>query len=420
MTLSTTASRIAYAGDGTTVAFATDFPFIDPGDLAVLVCQADGIEAVQAVGTDYTVAGGDGAAGTVTMTVAPQVGETLVIRRAVPATQEVDYTVGEKFPAETHERALDKLTMIAQQLATAQARSVAAGDGHDLSDVDLRLPAPFAPGKALGIDSAGTGFALIDLDITVDSSALVVVAGAPPAHQIGRLWVDTGTPNTLILKHSDGADWITLITVDTTNDSATMTLADGQVTGAKIAAGAVGANQLATAVDPLGKQTIWAPAGALVARETNGAEPDVAETATHKVMRDGFLFDAGADEFVQLAIRMPEGWDEGTIDAVPVWTAESGSGGVAWAVQAAARSDGEAIDAAFGTAVVTTDTLQAAGEIHVAPATAAITVGGTPAAGDWVAFQLYRDVSDGADTLAVDAWLLGLTIRYTVDAASDG
>jgi hypothetical protein len=58
------------------------------------------------------------------MLVAPPVGTTLVIERRVPATQETDYLANDPFPAESHERALDKLTMLVQQGNAAIDRSI--------------------------------------------------------------------------------------------------------------------------------------------------------------------------------------------------------------------------------------------------------------------------------------------------------
>ena len=47
----------------------------------------------------------------------------------------------------------------------------------------------------------------------------------------------------------------------------------------------------------------------------------------------------------------------------------------------------------------------------------AITVGGSPAAGDNVFFQIFRDVS--ADTQTAAARLIGLRLFFTTDAAND-
>lgn len=100
-----------YAGDGVTTAFLVDFPFLDATHLEVY--RAD---VLLTLNTDYTVTGAGQQSGQVILMQPLAVGYTLTIERVVPLTQLADYVQGDAFPAETHEKALDKLTMIAQQL----------------------------------------------------------------------------------------------------------------------------------------------------------------------------------------------------------------------------------------------------------------------------------------------------------------
>lgn len=124
MTISTTASRISYNGNGSTTAFSFPYRFLTNADLTVIKVAADGTETTLTLNTNYTVTGADqDAGGTVTVSVAPLSGQRLVIYREIDITQEVDYITGDAFPAETHERALDRLTMIAQQHQDAIDRS---------------------------------------------------------------------------------------------------------------------------------------------------------------------------------------------------------------------------------------------------------------------------------------------------------
>lgn len=64
--------------------------------------------------------------GTVSFAVAPASG-TVAIVRVVPSTQELDYTAYGAFPAESHERALDKVTFQQQLTAGEKARFVKYG-----------------------------------------------------------------------------------------------------------------------------------------------------------------------------------------------------------------------------------------------------------------------------------------------------
>lgn len=180
-----------------------------------------------------------------------------------------------------------------------------------------------------------------------------------------------------------------------------------------------GSGESLTGIGLQGIQTIWIPAGAMTARTTNGAASGTSESTTNKVMTKSLDFDTATQEFAQFNVRFPKSWDEGTVTFAPVWTAASGSGGVVFGLAGVALSDDDAIDTAYGAAQTSTDTLITANDIHVGPASSAITIAGTPAVGDWVSFQVNRTVSDGSDTLGVDARLLGVVLLFTTNAGND-
>jgi hypothetical protein len=172
---------------------------------------------------------------------------------------------------------------------------------------------------------------------------------------------------------------------------------------------------------PVGQQTIWVPAVAMYARTTTGAASGSTELATNDVMVKTFDFDASADEHVQFAIQMPKNWDEGTLVFQAVWSHPSTDTnfGVVFFMQAVAFANDDALDTAFGTAVSVTDTGGTTDDLYISPESAALTVAGTPGAEEYVVFQIYRDVSDASDTMAVDARLHGVKIHYTTDVLTD-
>lgn len=176
-----------------------------------------------------------------------------------------------------------------------------------------------------------------------------------------------------------------------------------------------------TLLKKVGKETIWVPASAMTARTTSGAASGSAETATNKVMVETFDFDTAADEFVQFSVAFPKSWNAGTVTAQFFWTHPSTATnfGVAWAIQAVAFADSDALDTAFGTAVVRTDTGGTTDDVFVSAESGAVTIAGTPGDNEMVIFQVFRDVSDAADNMAVDAKLLGVKLFYTTDAAND-
>jgi len=110
---------------------------------------------------------------------------------------------------------------------------------------------------------------------------------------------------------------------------------------------------------------------------------------------------------------MPSDWDGGTITATFYWEYATGSASetVRWYCQGRSFANDEAIDQAWGTGQYVDDTAIAAGDLHISSATPAITLGGTPAAGELVQFRVYRDVAN--DNLAGDALLLGVMITFT-------
>lgn len=156
---------------------------------------------------------------------------------------------------------------------------------------------------------------------------------------------------------------------------------------------------------------IWIDAAAMVPRTSNGPATATVELSTNKQNFDSLDFDASAAEYAQFKLSVPEQWGAGTVKAKFYWTAASGSGSVVWAVQGVACSDDDPMDASWGTAVTVTDTLLSANDCHIAT-TGAITIGGSPAVADLIYVQVYRDATNGSDTLAVDARLLGIKLQY--------
>ena len=118
---------------------------------------------------------------------------------------------------------------------------------------------------------------------------------------------------------------------------------------------------------------------------------------------------------------MPKSWDEGTLTAQFYWShaATTTNFGVRWGLQGVAMSDDDAIAVAYGTAQEVTDTGGTTNDIYVSPATSALTVAGTPVAGDMVAFRTYRLPTDAADTMAIDARLMGIAIFYNTNTLDE-
>lgn len=161
---------------------------------------------------------------------------------------------------------------------------------------------------------------------------------------------------------------------------------------------------------------VWLPAAQWIPRTTNGCGINSLESTTNKVNYDVLEFDQAIVEYAQVAVVMPSNWNAGTVTAKIHWTAGTATGtppAVVWAISGRAYPDASVIDSATGTAVSVTDTLSGANELNITSATGAMTLAGTPAAGQLVVFQLYRDASNVSDTLTADARLVGVEITYT-------
>ena len=160
MTVQTETSRSGpYAGAGTTGPFTVGFRFLANAHLRVIRTTSAGIDSTLTLNTDYTVTGAGGSTGAVTLTSALASGEKLTIVRDVPFTQNADYVPGDAFPAESHEDALDLLTMQTQQLAEAQGRALTLP--VTVSGASTELPFPSGL-KVFGWNAAGTAIENLD------------------------------------------------------------------------------------------------------------------------------------------------------------------------------------------------------------------------------------------------------------------
>jgi hypothetical protein len=230
----------------------------------------------------------------------------------------------------------------------------------------------------------------------------------------------TGTTNQIAVSNGDGASGNPTISAVVASQSEAEAGTDNTklMTSLRVAE-AIAA--LAGGGADIGKQSIWIPATAMVPRVTNAPSAGVVETATNKNILATLDFDTTTQEFASFSIRMPKSWNEGTVTFNPVWSHPSAATnyGVVWGLDAVAKSDNDAGDAAFGTAQTSTDTGGTADRMYQGPESSAVTYAGSPATGDLVEFRIHRDPSNGSDTLAVDARLHGILILYTIDTLKD-
>ena len=149
-------------------------------------------ETVLTLTTHYTVTGvGDEDGGEVVLTgVATAIGDIITIMRSVPATQLVDYVYNDKFPAQTHEKALDKLTMLIQQLEDINYGALHFEDTEVLSGLLLLAE---RKGKGLYFDATTGAPAFFDItgmvgpsfsSLTYAASVALTFAAQAKVHEL--------------------------------------------------------------------------------------------------------------------------------------------------------------------------------------------------------------------------------------------
>lgn len=171
-----------------------------------------------------------------------------------------------------------------------------------------------------------------------------------------------------------------------------------------------------------GRHAVYITAGSMSPSVSGGCAA-LATTASAANQPDiqSLDFDTTTQEYCQFGMKMPESWDEGTITFRPVWShaATTTNFGVVWALQAVAVSDDDPIAVAFGTEQTSTDTGGTTNDVYIGPESSAITVAGSPAAGDMVFFRASRVTGNGSDTMAIDARLHGIVVYLNTNARTD-
>jgi hypothetical protein len=150
MTLTSTATKLSYNGDGATDSFAVTFIFWDLDDLRVILRDENVTPATETVlvrGATYNVTGGNGSTGTVTIITPPSSnipasGEKLIIKSDVPTTQTSSLPLGGALPSTTIEQRLDKNVRLTQQAEEVLSRAPLLEETTSLTNP--AFPAPGA------------------------------------------------------------------------------------------------------------------------------------------------------------------------------------------------------------------------------------------------------------------------------------
>jgi hypothetical protein len=211
LTISTTVRKAGpYNGNGFTTAFAFAFKVFGESDvLVVQTVVATATDTTKVLTTDYTVTlNGDQNAnpgGVVTMLVAPPIGNIVTISSVVPNLQPTNLTnLGGFYPTVIND-ALDRLTILAQQLAEKADRSPQISISTGLA-LPLAFPNP-VPNFGIVWNADGTALISGALTTTPASAFMQTVlddADAAAARAtLGALAATNGTATNLQCVHPD-------------------------------------------------------------------------------------------------------------------------------------------------------------------------------------------------------------------------
>jgi hypothetical protein len=341
----------------------------------------------------------------------------VVIFRDPAVTQGTDYTPNDPFPAESHEQALDRLTMICQRLKQRLDRAAVLDDG--LTGVVMELPAPEAS-KVIGWTADADGLQNYD---PADFATVLTYADWRT-----DLFDGDGVETTFTLSATPGNVNNTDVSVDGTSmrPGSDYSLGPDGLEIVFAVAPAAGTDNVCVRYGQASPQelltdfmeTIWIPAGAMTARTTNGAAFGSTELATNDIMLSTLDFDKTTSEAAQFSIGMPASWNEGTVSFQPIWSHASGATayGVIFGMRCRYVNNGDALDQAFGTGQTSSDTGGTADTEYVGPVSSAITPAGTATTGARLSCEVYRDISD---TLDVDARLTGVKVFFRRNSQDD-
>lgn len=219
MTVQSTLARVSYTVS-ITGPYTIPFRFLNDDDVTVVVLAPDGItETVLTNTTDYNLSGAGSSSGSLTLVDLTYAGYTISIINDPSVTQLVDYPEVGKFPAESHERALDKLTIITQRLNDLVDRSLHFSDADP--NVSGALPVAEA-NKYIGFDASATVTLLDapDLEATLAAQEAAEAAAAiidgfenkgdwvtATAYMINNMVLNGGSTYICLINHvSTGAD----------------------------------------------------------------------------------------------------------------------------------------------------------------------------------------------------------------------
>ncbi len=197
MTVAAMPSSIDYVEDGVTLSFALPFKF-KAGSIVATRVLASG--TVQTLGpAEFSTSGGTTDGGGSALLVATVAGARLRFRRATPRVQAMNYTAGDRFPAESHEGVADIAMLIDQEqdakIDSVTSRALVAPDGDTAAGMagGMTLPSLAVRGDSvLGFDTLGRPMAAFKLSAIALAIANATAALANQSVSDSVVWLQSG------------------------------------------------------------------------------------------------------------------------------------------------------------------------------------------------------------------------------------
>lgn len=323
--------------------------------------------------------------------------------------------------------------------ANASTKTVATEDGNIATSTALAANGGNCSGNLpRGVDASGAAEGCADVDLTSEVTGVLPNANTTAA--------SANTPSAIVTRDASGNFSAGTITAALNGNSST---ASGlAANGGNCSAGSypigVDASGAAESCTTVASETVtytnkiidaeatgnvltvsskvWMQAaGCLNATaglfwDTPTSNPAVAACVTGTNTQKGVAdFADGANSLsLQTGFQLPSDWT-GAIDAKLIWLSSTTSGNVVWQVATICVATGETDDPAFNTASTVTDATQGtANQLNEAAITGVTTTG--CAAGENLHLKVFRDPTNGSDTMAGTARLVGveLTVRRAI------
>jgi len=252
MTLTSTTVRSTHTGDGTTVTFSYGFKIFSETEVAVYVAGV-----LKTITTHYTVSGvGSSTGGNITFETSakPASSESIVFVRVPARTQTTDYTITGTIDPQTVEDALDKTTMLIQDIGDSSDTAFGfANTVTDAGTTKISSNASDRGSKLLGFDSSGNLVADQEIGTFKGNWA------ASTAYVVRDIIKDTNNNNIYICKtahtssgavpistNTDVAKWDLLVDAASASTSATAAASSASAAATSATSAATSATSSAT------------------------------------------------------------------------------------------------------------------------------------------------------------------------------